>query len=387
MTAIRTIKAVLDINKRTWEIERIEAVQGDVKSLTVEASVIQRGIGLNITGWRSSFLAVLNDSYIVSDPVVDIVDAKNGRFNYTFCEAAFSIPGEIEASFVLIKEDGTELTGMPRFTYHVAPNETEGKLPIEHYLGEFANLQAQITDILLQNKALQSQIDAMNVLPLDGSKAMVGAIISEADTPLQARKDGNWWVRITRNATNAFIQFSLAARITGINNTTGLGYDFIQNHLRLNGKDVALKDDSVQKTGNSTVAGIIDAAGLKIATKDVATQEFVNAFAPYVQLFKGAAYFLDTNVYTFPADAVKIGIFITVARYLPGTGPLGYGKRTIIIPREELVESSGKAVWEGMVGTDGAKKVFYATATTIRGHADNGVSPANGWCIERVGYR
>ncbi|MBC1456242.1 tape measure protein [Listeria newyorkensis] len=91
--------------------------------------------------------------------------------------------------------------------------------------------------------------------------------------------------------------------------------------------------------------------------------------------------------YTFPADAVKLGLYIDISRYTPGTGALEYGFRTIFIPREAMLENSGKAIWESMVGTDGAKKIFYATPTSIRGHADNGASPANGWCIRRVGYR
>lgn len=388
MAGLRVLQAVLDINTRSWDIPRLEAVQGDYGSFTLQVTVVASGIVVNITGWRANFVASPDNIHIISDPVINFTDPVNGKFEYTFVKEAFSTPGTIDnARFVLIKQDGTQLSGMPRFTYHVDKDPAQGKIDAQDYIGDFAAFQTQVTALQTQFNTLQSQITAMNVLPLDGSKAMTGTIISESDTPLQARKDGNWWARITRNATNAFIQFSLAARITGINNTTGLGYDFIQNYLRLNGKDVALKDDSVQKTGNSTVAGIIDATGLKIATKDVATQEYVNAFAPYNQLFKGAAYFLDTNSYTFPADNVKLGLYIDISRYTPGTGALDYGFRTIFIPREAMLENSGKAIWESMVGTDGAKKIFYATPTSIKGHADNGASPANGWCIRRVGYR
>lgn len=399
MTAIRTIKAVLDINKRTWEIERIEAVQGDVKSLTVEASVIQRGVGLNITGWRSSFLAVLNDSYIVSDPMVDIVDAKNGRFNYTFCEAAFSIPGEIEASFVLIKEDGTELTGMPRFTYHVAPNKTEGKLPIENYIGEFAKLQAQITDILLQNNDLQAQIDAMNV-------------VKQSETT-------NWQkgVKITADSGNSK---ALPTGVTDWNNFVETGlytvyatsltankppapgpYLNVEIHRRSTDTTYQRVTDVAsnrtfyrsQLTGTwtswleaETITGAQAKADAAKASANNYTNTAIMTFAPYIELFNGAAYFLDTNVFTFPANVMQIGLYIQVSRYTPGTGPLNYGTRTIIIPRESMSPAIGTG-WEPMAGTDGAKKVLIYTNTSIKGHADNGTAPNNGWCVRTIGYR
>ncbi|MBC2005537.1 BppU family phage baseplate upper protein [Listeria booriae] len=388
MAGLRVLQAVLDINTRSWDIPRLEAVQGDYGSFTLQVTVVASGVVVNITGWRANFVASPDDIHIISDPVINFTDAANGKFEYTFVKEAFSTPGTIDnARFVLIKQDGTQLSGMPRFTYHVDEDPAQGKIDQKDYIGDFAAFQAQVTALQTQFNTLQSQITAMNVLPLDGTKKMTGTIVSEHDTPIAGQQTGAWWYRITKTLTNSFIQFSLATRVTGISNTKGLGYDFIQDYLRLNGKDVAIKDDSVQKTGNSTVSGVIDATNLKISTKDVATQDFVNTFAPYVQLFKGAAYFLDTNTYTFPVDAVKLGLYIDVSRYTPGTGPLEYGFRTIFIPREALLENSGKAIWEGMVGTDGAKKIFYGTATSIKGHADNGASPNSGWCIRRIGYR
>ncbi|MBC1524787.1 BppU family phage baseplate upper protein [Listeria booriae] len=391
MAGLRVIQAVLDINTRSWDIPRLEAVQGDYGSFTLQVTVVASGVVVNITGWRANFVASPDDVHIISDPVINFTDTVNGKFEYTFVKEAFSTPGTIDnARFVLIKQDGTQLSGMPRFTYHVDKDPAQGKIDQKDYIGDFAAFQAQVTDLQTQFNTLQSQITAMNVVKKSGD-TMTGNL--QFDTANERAMRG---FDFTTNKGVAGIYFNLSGFgfSDWINNikfatysTTSKKFNFLKDYLTVDSKPVANTTDSVQKTGDSTVAGTIDATNLKISTKDVATQEFVNTFAPYVQLFKGAAYFLDTNTYTFPADAVKLGLYIDVSRYTPGTGPLEYGFRTIFIPREALLENSGKAIWEGMVGTDGAKKIFYGTATSIKGHADNGASPNSGWCIRRIGYR
>ncbi|EUJ46658.1 BppU family phage baseplate upper protein [Paenilisteria rocourtiae] len=393
MAGLRVLQAVLDINTRSWDIPRLEAVQGDYGSFTLQVTVVASGVVVNITGWRANFVASPDDIHIVTDPVINFTDPTNGKFEYTFVKEAFSTPsgpnGIDNARFVLIKQDGTQLSGMPRFTYHVDKDPAQGKIDAQDYIGDFAAFQAQVTALQTQFNTLQSQITAMNVVKKTGD-SMTGNL--QFDVASERLVRGFNYATNTAGAGIFFNQsgFGLSDWTNNFRfatySTATKKMNFLINSLTIDSKPVANTTDSVQKAGDSTVTGTIDATNLKIATKDVATQEFVNAFAPYVELFNGSAYFLDTNVFTFPADAVKVGLFVQVSRYTPGTGPLNYGTRTIFIPKSSLNPSIGTG-WEGMAGTDGAKKVLVYNATSIRGHADNGTTPNNGWCVRTIGYR
>ncbi|MBC1290638.1 BppU family phage baseplate upper protein [Listeria booriae] len=165
MAGLRIIEAILDINTKSWDIPKIEAIQGDIGSLTLRITLEASGTVVPIVGWRANFVAFPDRIHIVSDPVVNFTNPSKGEFEYTFVKEAFSVPGIIDnARFVFIKEDGTQLTGMPRFTYEVEEDPSQGKIEMDDFIGDFTLLQAQITAIELKNNALENQINSLNIV-------------------------------------------------------------------------------------------------------------------------------------------------------------------------------------------------------------------------------
>ncbi|MBC2370523.1 BppU family phage baseplate upper protein [Listeria booriae] len=273
MAGLRVLQAVLDINTRSWDIPRLEAVQGDYGSFTLQVTVVASGVVVNITGWRANFVASPDDIHIISDPVINFTDAANGKFEYTFVKEAFSTPGTIDnARFVLIKQDGTQLSGMPRFTYHVDEDPAQGKIDQKDYIGDFAAFQAQVTDLQTQFNTLQSQITAMNVVKKTGD-SMTGNLQFDVSSERLLRGfdyAGN------KGIAGLFFNLTGFGFSDWVNNvrfatysTATKKFNFVKDYLTADGKPVANTTDSVQKTGDSTVVGIISATDFKVGSQSV----------------------------------------------------------------------------------------------------------------------
>ncbi|EEO6807455.1 TPA: BppU family phage baseplate upper protein [Listeria monocytogenes] len=150
MSALRKIKATLDLNKKTWNIERIEAVQGDIDSLTLAVQIVEDGKLKDLTGYKPTFAVALPETvnYVIDDLHFDNKKMEEGYFEYTFVKEAFSVPGVYDtARFILQKSNGTELSGMPRFTYYVEKDPLQGKVVVESYISDFERLESLISDV------------------------------------------------------------------------------------------------------------------------------------------------------------------------------------------------------------------------------------------------
>ncbi|EKJ1381367.1 BppU family phage baseplate upper protein [Listeria monocytogenes] len=191
MSVLRKIRATLDLNKKIWNIERIEAVQGDIDSLTLAVQIVEDGKLKDLTGYKLTFAVVLPGTvnYVIDDLHFDNEKLEEGYFEYTFVKEAFSVPGVYDtARFILQNEDGTELSGMPRFTYYVEKDPLQGKVVAESYVSDFERLEALIHDVELEIDSLHTEIDKESAR-LNTEIEKIDAKIDTETSKLQSEAD------------------------------------------------------------------------------------------------------------------------------------------------------------------------------------------------------
>ncbi|MBC2136614.1 BppU family phage baseplate upper protein [Listeria innocua] len=191
MSSLRKIKATLDLNKKTWNVERIEAIQGDIDSLTLAVQIVEDGKLKNLTDYNPTFAVVLPNTvnYIIDDLHFDTTKINEGYFEYTFVKEAFSVPGVYDtARFILQNEDGTELSGMPRFTYYVEKDPLQGKVVAESYISDFERLEQMIHAVELEIAELHDGVTSESVR-LDSEIAELDEKINTETSKLQSEAD------------------------------------------------------------------------------------------------------------------------------------------------------------------------------------------------------
>ncbi|EAG9560887.1 DUF2479 domain-containing protein, partial [Listeria monocytogenes] len=187
MSNLRKINATLDLNRKSWSIERIEAIQGDINSLTIAARIVLDGKGMNLTDYTPTFAVVLpgTNAYVIDDLHFDIRRLSEGYFEYTFVKEAFSVPGVYDtARFILQKKDKTELSGMPRFTYYVEKDPLQGKVIAESYISDFERLEGLIADVETEIAGLHDEVTSESIR-LDTEIAELDAKIDTETSKLQ----------------------------------------------------------------------------------------------------------------------------------------------------------------------------------------------------------
>ncbi|ECK9808509.1 DUF2479 domain-containing protein [Listeria monocytogenes] len=187
MSNLRKINATLDLNRKSWSIERIEAIQGDIDSLTLAVRIVSDGKGMNLTGYTPTFAVVLpgTTEYVIDDLHFDISRLSEGYFEYTFVKEAFSVPGVYDtARFILQKADKTELSGMPRFTYYVEKDPLQGKVIAESYISDFERLEQMIHDVETEIADLHDEVTSESAR-LDREIAELDAKIDTETSKLQ----------------------------------------------------------------------------------------------------------------------------------------------------------------------------------------------------------
>ncbi|MCX85523.1 DUF2479 domain-containing protein [Listeria monocytogenes] len=273
MSVLRKIRATLDLNKKTWNVERIEAVQGDIDSLTLAVQIVEDGKLKDLTGYKLTFAVVLPETvnYVIDDLHFDNEKLEEGYFEYTFVKEAFSVPGVYDtARFILQKSNGTELSGMPRFTYYVEKDPLQGKVVVESYISDFERLEAMIAEVeneitvesarlnveiekidikidtetdKLQREAdaLQTQFDNLNPSQFvkKTGDTLTGALQFDGiPTIFQAKQNSAWWYRLTSENSITYQQSLFPTVVSGINGVQGAGYNFNQAYLKIKGVDV-----------------------------------------------------------------------------------------------------------------------------------------------------
>ncbi|MGC9340999.1 BppU family phage baseplate upper protein [Listeria ivanovii] len=428
MSNLRKINATLDLNRKSWSIERIEAIQGDINSLTIAARIVLDGKGMNLTEYTPTFAVVLpgTNKYVIDDLHFDTSRLSEGYFEYTFVKEAFSVPGVHDtARFILQKADKTELSGMPRFTYYVEKDPLQGKVVAESYISDFERLEGLIADVeteitslhdevtsesvrldneiagldakidaetsKLQTEAdgLQQQFDNLDptqFLPKSGG-TMTGALqFDGVPTIFQAKQNNAWWYRLTSENSTTYQQSLYPAIVSGINGVQGAGYNFKQTYLRLNGVDV----ETIAGAQTKATKALTDA---KADSQAKANQALVDAniytdnSSKETLVWSGSSYFLDTHIFSWDATKVKHGVLLEFSRYIPGTGVQDYGYIQYFFSKEYLVRNNNKATWINMPGAiDGAKKTVRLTSGSVQGDASNGLAPSTSYALRTVSY-
>ncbi|EIW9443073.1 BppU family phage baseplate upper protein [Listeria monocytogenes] len=187
MSALRKINATLDLNKKTWNMERIEAIQSDINSLTLAVQIVESGLQKDLTGYKPTFAVVLpgTNEYILDDLHVNLTNLSEGYFEYTFVKEAFAVPGIYDtARFIIKKDDGTELTGMPRFMYYVEKDPLQGTVKAETYVSDFERLESMIADVETEIADLHDEVTSES-LRLDTEIAQLDTKIDTETGKLQ----------------------------------------------------------------------------------------------------------------------------------------------------------------------------------------------------------
>ncbi|ECB9649993.1 DUF2479 domain-containing protein [Listeria monocytogenes] len=191
MSALRKINATLDLNRKTWNIERIEAIQGDIDSLMIAVQMVENGKQKNLTDYKPTFAVVLPGTvnYVIDDLHFSNEKMNEGYFEYTFVKEAFSVPGVYDtARFILQNEDGTELSGMPRFTYYVEKDPLQGKVVAESYISDFERLEQMIHAVELEIAELHDEVTSESAR-LDSEIAELDEKINTETRKLQSEAD------------------------------------------------------------------------------------------------------------------------------------------------------------------------------------------------------
>ncbi|EAG4521002.1 DUF2479 domain-containing protein [Listeria monocytogenes] len=187
MSKLRKVKATLDLNRKSWYIERIEAIQGDIDSLTLAVQIVDSGKVTDLSEYVPTFAVVLpgTTEYVIDDLHFDTSKMNEGYFEYTFVKEAFSVAGTYDtARFILQKADKTELSGMPRFTYYVEKDPLQGKVVAESYISDFERLEGLIADVETEIAGLHDEVTSES-MRLDTEIAELDAKIDTETSKLQ----------------------------------------------------------------------------------------------------------------------------------------------------------------------------------------------------------
>ncbi|WP_260443271.1 phage baseplate upper protein [Listeria innocua] len=361
MSALRKIYATLDLNRKTWNIERIEAIQGDIDSLMIAVQIVENGKQKNLIDYKPTFAVVLPGTvnYVIDDLHFSNEKMNEGYFEYTFVKEAFSVPGVYDtARFILQNEDGTELSGMPRFTYYVEKDPLQGKVVAESYISDFERLEQMIHAVELEIAELNEKIN------IETSKLQ-----SEADDLQQQFDNLNPTQFAQKTALDEHVDDS-DIHVTATDKINWNAKETVEGAQEK--ADKALSDAKIDSQ---------DKANKALADANAYTDSYFNEYVA----FEGAVYLVETQTYTWDVSKLKTGVYIEVSRYNPGTGVYEYGFDEIFYSKSFIENHVGKAVWRSMPGsTDNARKEFKFTTTSLTGYAANSIAPNNNYAVRKI---
>lgn len=379
MSALRKINATLDLNRKTWNIERIEAIQGDIDSLMLAVQIVENGKLKNLTGYKATFAVVLPDTinYVIDDLHFSNEKMDEGYFEYTFVKEAFSVAGVYDtARFILQNEDGTELSGMPRFTYYVEKDPLQGKVVAESYVSDFERLEALIHDVELEIDSLHADIDKESAR-LNTEIEKIDAKIDTETSKLQSEADD-----LQQQFDN--INPAQFAQKTALDNHVNDTNIHVTTTDKLNWNAKETVEGAQAKADKALNDAKVDSSA-KAAQALVDSKAYTDTYFSEYVAFDGAVYLSDVQTYSWDSSKLKAGIYIEVSRYNPGTGAYDYGFDEIFFSKAFVLSHIGKAVWKNMPGSaDNARKEFKFTATSITGYAANSTAPNNNYAIRKI---
>ncbi|EDN9649110.1 DUF2479 domain-containing protein [Listeria monocytogenes] len=373
MTALRKINATLDLNRKSWNIERIEAVQGDIDSLMIAVQIVENGKLKDLTDYKPTFAVVLPGTvkYVIDDLHFDTSRLSEGYFEYTFVKEAFSVPGVYDtARFILQKADKTELSGMPRFTYYVEKDPLQGKVIAESYISDFERLEGLIADVETEITGLHDEVTSESVR-LDNEIAGLDAKIDTETSKLQTEAN---------NLQTQFDSFNPSQFTPKV--------DF-ENHIYNSDIHVTIAN-KIAWESKETVAG--SQAKADKALDDAKT----DASAKVVQALVDSKAYTDSKI----TQTVWTGSFHMIAsQTVTPSIPLSQCKAWIIywskysagVSRDyywctQVVtkETYGGHNFDAMMDNSPVHKYLYVSATQLTGSDDNSTGTNNQAAMRKV---
>lgn len=104
-------KITLDTERKSFE--SIVAMQGDNKSRYIKATIVNKSIPLDLTGCAVKFSAIKPDMTDIFNGAV-ITNATLGEVEIELTNQTLAVPGVIQATLVILKED-MQLSVLPFF--------------------------------------------------------------------------------------------------------------------------------------------------------------------------------------------------------------------------------------------------------------------------------
>lgn len=142
--------AILSTTEPYNYIGIINVRQGNKNSEVIEAMVVENGKPVDLTGCKAYFEAVISQKFAIQR-AAKIIDAKNGKIEYTFDEYSMQMIHKQTANFIFFKGEDVIATTQ-NFDYFVvqAVSKTEGEMG--SYWQTVEDLIADMVAFLNENK-------------------------------------------------------------------------------------------------------------------------------------------------------------------------------------------------------------------------------------------
>ncbi|HDX9587585.1 TPA: BppU family phage baseplate upper protein [Bacillus pseudomycoides] len=196
------IKLILDVNKsENAQLNYIVTGRvGDVASNIVDVYIVDGGNPYPLTNLGVFYECTKPDNTVVRDSAgVKMIDAANGRFEYTFPKETFSAPGRIKRSFFAIEKDKVIRATTQDFTVVSLANALDGNVQSGTYISDLEKLIEQANGLIKHIKELEKQAGGLVDKELATIRNKVDAMLKE----IKAAVDGlNPQITVIQNKIN-----------------------------------------------------------------------------------------------------------------------------------------------------------------------------------------
>lgn len=244
---LREIEMTLDLDRRQYYYPALEMIQGDNNSLKVNVTVLQQGIPVSLDGYKISFFANFpgTNEFVFDSDNISNEQTTEGQFSYVFPNKTNQVPGDYTtARFNIISQDGTEISKMARFQYHVESDPAEGSVEAETWISDFNALLEAIQEM---NDKYDTAVDDINQSILEAKNTQ-----ADLELEMQALRDeiaesGNVKVGDTTNwqkyklTNDSGIAKSTSSSITTLSSFVDAGVYYISSSVAANLTDIPLK--------------------------------------------------------------------------------------------------------------------------------------------------
>lgn len=266
-------KITLDTERKSFE--SIVAMQGDNKSRYIKATIVNKSIPLDLTGCAVKFSAIKPDMTDIFNDAV-ITNATLGEVEIELTNQTLAVPGVIQATLVILKED-MQLSVLPFFITVIEnpynPNAIESKSEYKALNNALTTAEGYAKELQDASVNLEEKYTTrLNNFGEQLDKSVKFKVIGEGASvpPISGGGSGGGYVH---PATHP------ASMITGLSNvaTSGLYSDLIGVPTKLSQfiNDITISDGGGTSTG--TISNSLDNyAGNTLNDKMVAMFNDIN---------------------------------------------------------------------------------------------------------------